>query len=187
MNIASLNSREEIPALLKERGLTGWGVEVGTHTGWFSDKLLRGSDLSTLFSVDTWHESEPGLPVGMGSIDCFQLAARTLWEHYPRSVMIRKESTVAAELFPDKSLDFVYIDANHDYPHVVADILAWYPKMKPGGLFCGHDYNLISPEVRQAVSEFVSREKLTLYLTELDFIHEGQHEIRSWLTMVPHG
>lgn len=53
--------------------------------------------------------------------------------------------------FDDESLAFVYIDAAHDYYNVKADILAWMPKVKKGGILAGHDYN--HPPVRKAVNE----------------------------------
>ena len=39
-----------------------------------------------------------------------------------------------------ESLDFVYVDANHSYQGALEDMLAWFPKIRPGGLFAGHDY-----------------------------------------------
>lgn len=47
---------------------------------------------------------------------------------------------VAGE-FPDHSLDWVYIDAMHDYENVRADLFAFAPKVKPGGLIFGHDFS----------------------------------------------
>ena len=43
-------------------------------------------------------------------------------------------------IFEDESLDFIYIDANHAYDFVVEDINLWFPKLKKGGIFSGHDY-----------------------------------------------
>ena len=40
---------------------------------------------------------------------------------------------------PDQSLDFVYIDGDHSYEAVKKDIIAWIPKVKIGGVICGHD------------------------------------------------
>jgi hypothetical protein len=57
-----------------------------------------------------------------------------------RGIMIRANSKSASEIFPDESLDFIYIDANHAYDFVVEDIKLWFPKLKKGGIFAGHDY-----------------------------------------------
>jgi predicted O-methyltransferase YrrM len=49
-------------------------------------------------------------------------------------------SIVAAELFADGTVDFIFIDANHNEAAVLADLEAWFPKLKPNGLIAGHDY-----------------------------------------------
>jgi len=54
---------------------------------------------------------------------------------------IRMSSVEAAKLYDDYSLDFVFIDAQHDYDSVKEDILAWKDKVKKGGLLAGHDFN----------------------------------------------
>lgn len=64
------------------------------------------------------------------------------------------DSADAANLFPKMSVDFAYIDAAHDYESVRRDILAWLPRMKPGGLLAGDDYEYW-PGVRQAVDELL--------------------------------
>lgn len=53
---------------------------------------------------------------------------------------LRTTSLKAAQKFEDGSLDFVFIDAIHDYDHVKEDIQAWLPKVKKGGMLCGDDY-----------------------------------------------
>jgi hypothetical protein len=55
---------------------------------------------------------------------------------------IQASSPAAAESYDDASLDFVYIDADHRYAAVSADIKAWLPKIKAGGWLAGHDYRL---------------------------------------------
>jgi predicted O-methyltransferase YrrM len=57
-----------------------------------------------------------------------------------RALMLRMYSSQAAKLFPDGSLDFIYIDANHKYDYVKEDIELWWPKLKSGGMISGHDY-----------------------------------------------
>jgi hypothetical protein len=54
--------------------------------------------------------------------------------------MVRKYSMDALVDFADESLDFVYIDANHDYEHTTEDITGWAKKVKKGGIVAGHDY-----------------------------------------------
>lgn len=68
------------------------------------------------------------------------------------------QSTEAAARFQDKSLDFVWIDGNHEYDAVKADISAWLPKIKPGGVLAGHDYfksGKASNQVIEAVDEML--------------------------------
>jgi len=54
--------------------------------------------------------------------------------------MIRALSEDVVDTFADGSLDFIYIDGNHAYEYVKRDIEIWWPKLKKGGLFSGHDY-----------------------------------------------
>ena len=66
---------------------------------------------------------------------------------------IRAASLDAVKQYADSSLDFVFIDAAHDYDNVRADIIAWSPKVKPGGMLSGHDYQ--DPDVKRAISELI--------------------------------
>ena len=60
--------------------------------------------------------------------------------------------------FEDGSFDFVFIDGNHEYSHVLEDITEWTKKVKPGGIVCGHDYKedkVNNYGVIEAVNEYV--------------------------------
>lgn len=46
----------------------------------------------------------------------------------------------ASKNVPDESLDYIYVDARHDYCGAFEDMSAWWPKLKPGGILAGHDY-----------------------------------------------
>jgi hypothetical protein len=64
------------------------------------------------------------------------------------------DSVAAANTFPDRSLDFVYLDGDHSLKGCTRDIVAWAPKVKAGGILAGHDYYDNEPfMVRTAVNE----------------------------------
>ena len=51
------------------------------------------------------------------------------------------DSSSAAYGFNDKTVDLIYIDANHDYEPCKKDILNWLPKLREEGWIGGHDYH----------------------------------------------
>ena len=57
----------------------------------------------------------------------------------------------AAQLFPDKSVNFVFLDAAHDFENVNSDLAYWMPKVRSGGWIAGDDYCDIWPGVKRAV------------------------------------
>ena len=82
--------------------------------------------------------------------------------------IINADSVAASRIVPDRSLDFIFIDAEHDYQSVKQDIAAWEPKLKPGGWMAGHDYDLQG--VRRAVNErFTTQRRLdtSIWLTQV--------------------
>lgn len=68
--------------------------------------------------------------------------------------LIISDSLSASRLFSDASVDWVHLDARHDYDGLIEDIQAWLPKVKAGGWLSGDDYDPIKwPDVVKAVSE----------------------------------
>jgi hypothetical protein len=84
----------------------------------------------------------------------------------PFVVPLSLPSVMAAQVFARRHVtaDVVHIDASHEYEDVVADLRAWWPRVRCGGILLGDDYNRGShwPGVRRAVNEFVMREGLRL-------------------------
>jgi len=70
-----------------------------------------------------------------------------------------------------RTIDFVYLDARHDYHSVAEDICAWFPLVTPGGILAGHDYirsrylHKTLFTVRQAVDKFAFDLSLQLHST----------------------
>jgi hypothetical protein len=157
------------------------GVEVGVLRGKMSAYMLRAHRRLQLYMVDSWKPMnehpeayrETGDKTAHHSPEeaeaCMQAAQKNTYEWADRRCIIRLDSVDAARTFRDGTLDFVFIDADHSYPAVVADIEAWWPKVKPGGILSGHDYGKKKEELRgfgvlRAVDEFVEREGLELDL-----------------------
>ena len=124
-------------------------VEVGSWQGRSTvaicEALRKKSDIR-MFAVDTFQgdphieqlEASKSLQEdGVFKAFCANTAA------YPFLKTIRATSLEAVSRFADGSLDWVFIDAFHEYDAVTADIVAWYPKIKPGGLISGHDYGYL--------------------------------------------
>jgi len=122
----------------------GKGVEVGTFKGEFSKEIMNNWS-GTLYMVDVWRPLSNEEYLDSSNHTNFENgvygeAMNNIKGFEDRAVMVRATSEVAADMFEDNSLDFVYIDANHAYDYVVQDIELWYPKIKEGGYLCGHDY-----------------------------------------------
>lgn len=75
-------------------------------------------------------------------------------------IPITLPSVDATKFFPEGSVFSVYIDAEHTYDSVKADILAWRPKIQPGGFIGGHDYLWDPATVARAVNECLPQRQL---------------------------
>jgi hypothetical protein len=139
-----LSSRNQFGHFLKERKLTGLGVEVGTHRGEFAYVLLK-SWPGTLYCVDPWgplagyEEQAAGLWGNGDREEDYRIAQRRLAK-FTNHHMLRMTSHKALEQFRADSLDFVYIDGDHRPQHVLHDLCNWWAKLKPGGILAGHDF-----------------------------------------------
>ena len=122
------------------------GVEVGVLGGDFSFYILDVWPNITLFSVDVWAKQEDGHYIDVNNRDNINFEEMYLnvlqrsKSFDNRSVIVRKLSNEAVQMFANESLDFVYLDANHSYQQVKEDLLLWYPKVKKHGIISGHDF-----------------------------------------------
>lgn len=122
-------------------------VEIGTWHGGFSEELLKQPDVTKVYCVDPYkHFENNEYPDGMNDLNQGQfdelyrsVSSRFRSMFGSRVEFIRKISVDAVSQFADESLDFVYIDGNHDYKYVLEDLKVWYPKVKQGGFLCGDD------------------------------------------------
>jgi hypothetical protein len=140
------------------------GVEVGVFTGTMSQVLLNRNRTLHLFLVDNWLPAEEQ-PAAYRETEDYhsKLSAgrqrnyraqtiRNTRRYGERCTILECSSVEAAAQFPDGQCDFVFLDADHSYEGTLADIEAWWPKIRPGCWLCGHDYGgwaVIRPSMRK--------------------------------------
>jgi predicted O-methyltransferase YrrM len=135
------------------------GIWQGRSTIYLADKIRQSGKPIFFYAFDTFegspeHSLELKAIAGQGKtlegIFRENLAASGCGD-YVRA--IKQDSVTGARRFEDASLDMVFLDGQHEYEAVKADIEAWLPKIKPGGLLAGDDYQSSWPGVIKAVDE----------------------------------
>lgn len=130
---------KEWPVFLKEKGVKK-AVEVGTYKGKFAEVLMEKIPNLDLTVVDAW-TVYPGYK-DYGENDLETEAYKQTCDRAERCgfKIIKGWSNEVVDQFEDESLDFVFIDGNHDFEHVVEDVSKWSKKVKKGGIVAGHDF-----------------------------------------------
>lgn len=137
--------RDDLPAFFAERGYKV-GAEIGVYKGDYTKVLARSG--AKVFGIDPWIVYEDYKLPDKKQVErqerqntLFEMASKAT-AALPNVQLIRSTSMEALQYFPDESLDFVYIDANHALRYVIDDIWEWSKKVRPGGVISGHDYGV---------------------------------------------
>lgn len=176
MKLTELKTRYDIGHVLDAMGLTNEGVEVGVAFGENAEIILDSCELDHLWLVDPWDYVPNENPKGYADAikdwkGCMNYCVDKVSRFKGRATMFRATSVYAASTFQDEQFDFVYIDANHMRPYIDNDLAAWFPKVKKGGIFGGHDYHMVNREdyvcqVKDAVDAFFADKDYELHVTE---------------------
>ncbi len=139
MPIGIRTNRRELGLLTHELGYTK-GAEIGTARGVYAQVLCKANPRMELWCVDPWEAYHGYKDYQKQSTlnDLYTEAQERLKDC--RVAFVKAYSVEASNTFPNALFDFVYIDANHSFEYVVADIAAWLPKVRPGGIIAGHDF-----------------------------------------------
>ena len=145
------------------------GAEIGVRRAETSSRILKARPKTRMILVDPWKEyntaDEDRLigPRLIGQDTCevrYLSAMRAIAPYVDRATVLRVESLVAADLVHTDSLDYVFIDGLHTYEACMADCLAWFEKLKPGGWLIVHDYCEEFPAVTRATNIFCKAVKV---------------------------
>ncbi len=135
------------------------GCWLGSSTVYMAQAIRSSGKEIEFFAVDTWEGSRSDITGPLAKE--MNSGGSTLYDRFLGNLAdcgvsdlvqaVQGRSVEAAKLFEGESLDFVFIDADHEYEAIKADIAAWLPKVKIGGVIAGHDIGWGG--VKQAVYE----------------------------------
>ena len=146
------------------------GIEIGVQKGLNSEYILNQLNIEKLFLIDVWDDyNGSDNYYSDKNFDCVV----NKFKNNKKVKIIKNFSVNALKYIPDNSLDFIYIDGNHQYEYVYQDISLWISKLKVNGVMSGHDICLIN--VRNAVKDFCFNKniKFKIEIPDWYFIKEG--------------
>jgi predicted O-methyltransferase YrrM len=132
-------------------------VELGTWQGASAIPVARAIRRwgGTLTCVDTWGGSIDGDPSNTQPWMLLSCVRNMKQAGVSGNVRLIPSTTADAALWWNEPIDYLYVDADHTYEGVKADLWAWVPHLKPGGILLGDDYgSRIFPGVAEAWDEF---------------------------------
>lgn len=135
-------------------------VELGSWQGASAvpvARLIRTWD-GILTCIDTWSgqlNEDGGSESGKTPVMILSCARAMVEAGVSANVRLIPSTTVETARCWTEPIDFLYIDADHSYHGVTADLEAWFPHVRKGGLILGDDYgNAIYPGVKEAWDDF---------------------------------
>ena len=132
------------------------GLEIGVLNGTYSEEIFKFFQTKFdfhLYLVDPWKTYNEFDDYNQKLLDKYFSNVKKKFDKNKNVTILRKPSLEASNDFQNESLNFVYIDGNHDYKYVLNDLETWFPKLKSHGVLFGDDYSR-SYGVHKAVNEF---------------------------------
>lgn len=156
--------RDELARLFKELGYMV-GAEIGVDRGLYSEELSKQNPGVKLYCIDPW-KSYRKYPEHLVQHDLNVNYNNTKKRLVPYNCeIIRKSSTGALKDFGPESLDFVYIDGNHEYDYIKEDLIGWTKVVKKGYIISGHDYKSVKKELKgvtRALDEYIKEHNISM-------------------------
>ena len=148
------------------------GCEVGVHAGDTTKFILENlPGIKKYHAIDPWVSYEmydgkmyrkPGNRKHKTFDAAYKNYLKAIKPFKQHIVTYRMTSVEAAVYIGKNYLDWVFIDANHEYEYIKENLKLWSKRVKPGGLVSGHDYGNKWEGIKKAVDEFVPKNKLNI-------------------------
>jgi hypothetical protein len=134
------------------------GAEIGMWTAQTFCTLLDNCPrIKTLYGIDPYKpyvDTIDGESMVVDSDMIMQVKIQALTNimstgKQEKVLFVEDYSVNALDLIPDHELDFIFVDSYINKDHALDELKNWYPKVKSGGIFSGHDYDCIKETVDQ--------------------------------------
>jgi hypothetical protein len=195
--LEKISYREEIPTVLKLIGCNKRMCELGVQKGAFLWFMIINGEPEHAVGIDLWDAKGLGRWWTQEQHDgCYNHVKQipTWAQRYPplresKIDIVKGDHSILCDNYENNFFDFVYIDSEHTYEPTKRDIAQWWPKVKVGGVFAGHDYKNKSGVdklgghfkwgVIEAVNEFVEDKRIEHFCLTKD-----KH--KSWIILKTH-
>ncbi len=165
----------------KKRGMRV--AEIGCWTGTSTVALatIAKSVKGKVFAID-WFKSNPqtniertGYYYNIRNIFDENMMEQKLTE----SIKVIPKSSIETSLdFPDNYFDFIFIDADHRYSQIKQDLIAWYPKLKKGGIFSGHDCDVSLQEYNNLSLDYKEKDCILIHIGVIQALRELHPDVQ---------
>jgi hypothetical protein len=121
-------------------------IEIGSWKGcssYFLAHIMNHFKYCKLYCIDTWKGNEDTWQKEeIAQHDIKEIFDLNTAEFNHIIVPLRENSNAAHIEFKDESIDFMFMDGDHTHNGLYSDLTNYYPKLKTGGVICGHDSNI---------------------------------------------
>jgi len=156
------------------------GLELGVYKGLSFCTILQNCPrVKELHGIDSWepyvdylkdvYDEKPVFEMDNKTIKHIRLTALHNIEfsgHQQKSIIHEKDSNDAVNDFEDESLDFIFMDTYMNLEQAKKDLNSWYPKVKKGGIFSGHDWNCNI--IQNVVNDYRNKNNINSTLSVFD-------------------
>ena len=149
------------------------GIQIGSYRGESAQIFLNSNAFIKFYCIDSWIKGyDPADGTSNAPFKEIEEDFDNRFKNNKIIIKIKNMSSKVFNMFEDNSIDFIYIDGCHRYQNVKEDLINYVPKIKIGGLICGHDYGGGGhiAGVKKAVDEFFNTPPIKTY-SDRSWVH----------------